>query len=439
MRDLVIFLAVAGVCVWTLRRPWIGILAWTLISLGSPHIAFGYSAQSWPVALAVAVSTLLGLVLTKDKQNPMVGAPVWWLLAFVVWISIALPLSLYFDDSVPLWERSIKIFMMIFVALALLNDRRKLHVFIWINVVAIGYYGVKGGVFTVVTGGNYIVWGPGGFIEGNNEMALAAITVIPLMRYLQMQMTDRRASLAMTGAISLCAVAALGTYSRGAFLGLAAMFALFWVKGRNKFAWAVLLVAVAAIGLPLMPEQWWTRMDTINTYSSDGSAMGRINAWWTAFYLAEDRFFGGGFMSWMPSVFERYAPNPEDVHAAHSIYFQVMGEQGFGGLFLFLAIGASTWLTASRLIRAGQAHSTRRWAEDLGQMVHVSMIGYGVTGAFLSLAYYDLPYNVMVMAVLADRFVRREPVTAAAAGPIAAAVSARPAPTATHGAVGRGP
>jgi hypothetical protein len=163
------------------------------------------------------------------------------------------------------------------------------------------------------------------------------------------------------------------------------MFALFWIKGRNKFAWAVLLVAVAAIGLPLMPEQWWTRMDTINTYSSDVSAMGRINAWWTAFYLAEDRFFGGGFMSWMPSVFERYAPNPEDVHAAHSIYFQVMGEQGFGGLFLFLAIGASTWLTASRLIRAGQAHSTRRWAEDLGQMVHVSMIGYGVTGAFLQL------------------------------------------------------
>jgi len=439
MRDLAIFLTVVGVCLWTLRQPWIGILAWTLISLGSPHVAFGYAAQNWPVAFAVAISTLLGLFLTKDKQNPMVGAPVWWLLAFVVWISIALPFSLYFHDSYPLWERSIKIFLMIFVALALITDRRKLQVFIWINVVSIGYYGVKGGVFTIVTGGNYIVWGPGGFIEGNNEMALAAITVIPLMRYLQMQMTDRRASLAMTGAMALCVVAALGTYSRGAFLGLAAMLALFWIKGRNKVVWAVLLVASVAIGLSLMPEQWWTRMDTIGTYSSDDSAMGRINAWWVAFHLAGDRFFGGGFMSWMPSVFERYAPVPDDVHAAHSIYFQVMGEQGFGGFVLFLAIGASTWLTASRLIAAGKADPAKRWAEDLGGMVHVSMIGYGVTGAFLSLAYYDLPYNVMIMAVLADRFLKRELASAAAAGLRAGAVSARPASTVAQAAVRRGP
>ena len=50
-------------------------------------------------------------------------------------------------------------------------------------VCSIGFYGLKGGIFTLMHGGNLRVWGPGGsFIEGNNELALAIIVCIPLMR-----------------------------------------------------------------------------------------------------------------------------------------------------------------------------------------------------------------------------------------------------------------
>lgn len=38
-------------------------------------------------------------------------------------------------------------------------------------------------------------------------------------------------------------------------------------------------------------------------------------------------------------------------------------------------------------------------------MVQVSLLGYAVGGAFLSLAYFDLPYNMMVMVVLARKWV----------------------------------
>ena len=101
-----------------------------------------------------------------------------------------------------------------------------------------------------------------------------------------------------------------------------------------------------------------------------------------------------------------YSPDPNRVHAAHSIYFQVLGEHGFVGLFLFLGIGVATWLAARDLIRIGRLHAQHKWAADLGAMVQVSMIGYGSAGAFLSLAYFDLPYNVMIMAVVAQRLVR---------------------------------
>jgi putative inorganic carbon (HCO3(-)) transporter len=395
----------AGVSLWALRQPWIGIMAWTMLSLGSPHVEFGYAAAYWPVASVVAICTLLGLLGSKDKVNPMTGSAPWWLLAFTVWMCITLPASMFFTPSYPLWERTMKTFLMLYVTLAVITDLRKLNVFIWINVIAIAFYGVKGGVFTILSGGNHRVWGPGGFIEGNNEVGLAVIVVIPLMRYLQLQMTGKWSKLIMTGAIVLCLATVLGTHSRGALVGVAAMVAVLWWRGENKFQWGSIIVLLAVMALPLMPEHWWTRMETIKTYNEDESALGRINAWWMAWNLAKDNIFGGGFMIYNAITFGRYAPIPEDIHAAHSIYFQVLGEHGFIGLFLFMAIGASTWLTANRLRKIGRQHQPLKWAADLGAMVQVSMVGYATTGAFLSLTYYDLPYNVMVMAMVGQRLV----------------------------------
>jgi len=149
-------------------------------------------------------------------------------------------------------------------------------------------------------------------------------------------------------------------------------------------------------------------MDTIQTFEQDASALGRINAWWMAWNLALDKPFGGGFIIYFPEVFARYSPDPERVHAAHSIFFQVLGEHGFIGLFLFVLVGLLTWLTSNQLIKAAKVDPALRWGADLGAMVQVSMIGYAAGGAFLSLAYFDLPYNLMVMAVLALHIVRKQ-------------------------------
>jgi probable O-glycosylation ligase (exosortase A-associated) len=408
IKDIILATLLVVFTLWSLRQPWIGAMSWTLVSLMSPHAQWGYAVATWPVATGIAICTLLGLVVTKEKRNPFVGAGPKWLLAFTIWICVTLPGSFFFDQSYPLWERSMKIFLMVFVTLALIDTRKKLTVFIWVNVVAVGFYGVKGGMFTIATGGNYRVWGPGGFIEGNNEVALAVITVIPLMRYLQQQMVHKHAQTIMTVCMALCVVMALGSYSRGALLGVAAMGVIFWLKGRRKLLWGVLILTIGALALSLMPDQWWDRMNTIKGYEADTSAMGRINAWWMAFNLAKDRVLGGGFMIWTAPIFQKYAPVREDVHAAHSLYFQVMGEHGFIGLFLFLGIGASTWRAGRWLTKTGQLDKTASWAADLGPMIQVSMIGYGVAGAFLSLAYFDLPYNLMIMAVAAQRILRAE-------------------------------
>jgi len=429
MRDLLLLAILAGGTLWALRAPWIGVIMWTWVSLMSPHAEFGYAAASWPVASGVAGTTMLGLLLTRDKRNPLVGPPAWAILAFVVWITITLPFSFYFQDSLPLWERSMKIFLMLFVTLALIDDKRKLDIFIWTIVVSIGYYGVKGGIFTVITGGNYRIWGPGGFIGGNNELALALIMTIPLMRYLQVQLTNRWLKIGMTLSMALCALAALGTYSRGAFLGVAAMGAFFWLKSPKKAQWGVLIVIIGVVALSLLPEQWWDRMNTIKAYDQDASSLGRINAWWMAFNLAKDNVFGGGFMIYERAIFAIYAPDPNAVHAAHSIYFQVLGEHGFIGLFIWLTIGVTTWMTARSLIKHGNAVPSDSLAADLGRMLQVGMVGYAVTGAFLSLSYFDLPYNLTVIALVALQFARQGRWNDAAAGDKAAPAPSTP-PTA---------
>ena len=202
----------------------------------------------------------------------------------------------------------------------------------------------------------------------------------------------------------LCSAAALGSYSRGALLAIAAMAGVLWWRSDKKVVGAVLLVVASVVLLSFMPEQWWTRMETISTYQEDTSATGRINAWWMAWNLAKANFFGGGFMVSKPDVCALYSPIPLDCRAAHSIYFMVLGEHGFVGLFLFLLLWFFVWRSAGRLRIQGKNLPQTQWLSHLGAMCQVSLAGYAVGGAFLSLSYYDLPYNIIILVVLGRRW-----------------------------------
>src|SRR5262249_3599525 len=97
----------------------------------------------------------------------------------------------------------------------------------------------------------------------------------------------------------------------------------------------------------------------------------------------------------------------EDVHAAHSIYFQVLGEHGFIGLFLFLLLWFLTWRSAGWILKHAKPIEDMQWAARLGAMCQVSIAGFAVGGAFLSLAYFDLAYNIVVIVVLTRKLVEQ--------------------------------
>lgn len=408
MREIALLVILGFIILQAFRRPWIGILGWTWLSIMNPH-QLTWTLKTMPFAAAIGGATLIGLFITRDRRDYSQSRESITLILFMVWMCITLPFSMVWGESFELWKRVMKIDLMILVAMVLLHSKRHMMLLTWVLVFSIGFFGVKGGAFTLATGGSYRVWGPENtYIEGNNEVALAIVIVIPLMRFLQMQMQAKWAKITMTVCMVLMAMAALGSHSRGALLAIAAMALVLWWRGKKKMVGAVVTVVVALALLSVMPAEWWDRMNTIKTYQQDESAMGRINAWWMAWNLAKANFFGGGFMVWIGPIFAIYAPDPTDAHAAHSIYFQVLGEQGFLGLFLFLTLFTMVWFTAGKLRTKGRAQPQTQWLSDLGGMLQVSLAGYAVGGAFLSLTYWDLPYNLLVLAVIGKRWLDRK-------------------------------
>jgi len=201
----------------------------------------------------------------------------------------------------------------------------------------------------------------------------------------------------------------LGSQSRGALLALIAMLGMLWLKSTGKFVTGTLGVFALALALLFMPPVWMERMRNIPNYQEDLSALGRINAWWLAFILASDNpIVGGGLQTFTPELFRIYAPIPSRFHDAHSIFFEVLGEQGYVGLVLFVTMGLLTLLLAGRTIRMARGHEELRWASLLAGMLQVSLVGYGVGGLFLGLAYFDLPYSLLALVVATHGVVARE-------------------------------
>lgn len=376
----------------------------------NPHrLTWGF-AYNLPFAQVIGIATLIGLVTGKKETRLRIWAPeTLILITLVIWVCITTIFAVNQAGALRELERFLKIQIFIFLTITLVSDREKLTHFIWVIAVSIGFYGIKGGIFTIATAGGARVWGPpGSFIEGNNEIALAMLMTIPLMQYLQLTTKQKYLRWGLLGAMLLTAFAILGSQSRGAFVGIMMIGLFFWWKSPNKFVSTMLVAIVASIILLFMPQTWWDRMNTIENYQEDASAMGRINAWWVAFNTANDSITGGGANMFIPSMFQKYAPIPWDVHDVHSIYFEMLGEQGWIGLFLFLTLILMTWLRCNKIAKITKNRPEFKWARDLSLMLQVSLIAYVTSGAFLGLAYFDYFYNLVAAALIIWRLMSIE-------------------------------
>jgi len=410
MRSLLVLLIIFSFVPAILAKPHVGVLLWSWISYMNPHRLTWGAASNFPVADVVAGGTILALVFSREKKA-FLGHPLLvLLLVYAIWVTITTLFAVAPEYAWGKWERTEKILLFAFITAALITSRSRLTALIWVTVLSLGYFGLKGGAFTILGGGKAHVFGPpGSFIADNNALALALIMTLPLMRFLHLQEKRKYLKWALAGSIVLTLFAVFGSQSRGAFLALAAMLTFMALKSRRRgFAILTLIVALG-IGVAFMPETWKERMTSITQYENDPSAVGRIVMWKFAIDLAADHpIVGGGFLSFYDEgLRQKYLPPETRGRNVHSIYFEALGEHGYVGLLLFLAIGFGTYFTASRIVRETRRRPELHWARDLASMLQVSLVGYAAGGAFLNLGTFDLYYQLVVLVVITRLLVKR--------------------------------
>lgn len=410
MRDLILLFAFVAIIPFIFKRPVVGALAYALVSLMNPHrLTYGF-AHNFPFAMYLCIMTLVAIVISSEKKRIPMSPPVVVLLLFCTWYTLATFFAQLPDAAWIDWDRISKIMLMIFVTILTVRTASDVKLLALTVALALGFWGVKSGIFVILSGGGRGLLGPSSsFIADNNTLALALVTITPLIAYLITQVDSKwlkRGVMAMAG---LTALAAIGSYSRGALLGAVAMGFFLWLKSNQKLKIGLAFALLVPVVLFNMPEEWMGRMQTIETYEEDASATGRINSWMFAIRIASEFPLGGGPNVYSPYMFRIYAPDPDRFYDAHSIYFQVLGELGYVGLAIFLALFAATWRTGTRVIRHCQGQPDLAWASMLARMCQVSLIGYLTAGAFLTLAYYDLIYYVIAILVTLDKVLIRYP------------------------------
>jgi probable O-glycosylation ligase (exosortase A-associated) len=240
---------------------------------------------------------------------------------------------------------------------------------------------------------------------------MVLVMVLPLVFYLYQYSVKKIVKLGFISVFVVVCLAVIATNSRGGLLSLMIMALWIILKSKQKIRGVLAMTAVALLMLQLAPERWFHRMDTIQTADEDASFMGRVTAWKRASAIAmENPVFGGGLHAGQAqSIFEHFrykegllgfvtTPNVGYAAASHSIYFEVLGDLGFVGLFLFLACLANAFITLAEIRKMVKIRGpSAEWALDLANMLTASLAAFVVGGAALSAAYFELPYFIIML------------------------------------------
>ena len=427
MRDFLVIMGIVVLVPVAFVRPWLGFLGYTLIGFWNPH-KFTWYLQDLRIALLVGVATLVGLALTKDRKSIPWSRELVLMLLLAGYFCITTLNAWAPDAAAVQLDRVLRVYVMTFVMGMLIFGETKVRGMLYAIMLGVGFFGVKGGLFSLQTAGQYQVLGPEStFLEANTSLGLAFNMILPLLLVAAQEQTKKWPRLGLYAAAFLTLVGTIFTYSRGAWLGLAATLALFWWRSKRRVLIAALLVPLGLAGLTLIPNRVFDRAETIGTYEEDNSAMTRIQAWNVAWNVAvRHPLMGGGFDFENypdPARWLSYANRKHDIHgdtprAAHSIYFQVLGQHGFLAFGLFMALLAFTMISFSSIYRQTRGRPELEWMGNYAQALQTGMIGFLVSGSFLNLAYFDLLYLYVGLIPIFRREIReRQPLAAQAPTP----------------------
>lgn len=392
---------------------------WSWLAYFNPHRYAWGVAHDFPVAIIIAVPTLIGTIFAAKNRNfltreSLVLCMLW---AWFVVTTINLLMTPAFAGHAAEAKEHLgivsKILLMTFVTILLVISREKLRMLVLVIIASFGVRAVVAAAFFIATGGQYKIWGPEGtFLADNNDFALGLNMTIPMFVYFARSEPRRWLRVIVYIMLVCVVISVIGTYSRGGLIGLSVVILALMLKSRRK-AVSILLVAFGAFCLLTFATlQWKERMGDFLHGDLDESAESRLAVWQAGWNLARAYpLTGGGFDVYTdPNIIVRYLPSDRPdalLHGPHSIYFQMLGEQGFAGLGLFLMLLGGCYLRLRKLRRAAAQREELSWIAPYASMFEISLLAYMFNGATLGRAYFDYFFEIVACVVVLDLLFRR--------------------------------
>lgn len=377
-------------------------------------LSFGFLLGQPLSLISTAIFGLSLLLNIRSISIPKKKNAVILMVLFMAWITYT---SVHAQFQAAAWYKHDFVFKTIlfavFIPLAI-NNRVKLDTFIAIMVSAIGFYTMIGGMRTILGSSQYgtqLVYthsGDSGIGE-TSTLSMVSVFCIPFLYYLYKHSIFKDRIVGFKFLIFClgfsCVVTTIGTHARTGLVGLAVLgFLAFW-SSKHKFRLLAGGLVLALAAIPFAPDGWIERMSTINDSSEDASAFGRIVVWrWTIDYVKDRPFRGGGFQSYRANRGElhKYIQGGEieidhksDGKAFHNILFEVLGEQGYVGLALYMMMIMSCWLLSRSVIKLS---TDSDWSAGLGRSIIFALLIYGACGMFIGVAYAPWPFYFLALA-----------------------------------------
>lgn len=350
-----------------------------------------------PMTLLLVQSFVPGLRPMKEIFADRIAI---WIVTFSIVVALSWAATGFQPNGTSTFQMMLGyLFLFIMIARIVTNERRLRGVIITLTLAHLYLLAFNFNVLTDPTTRQYIVGGT--FLGDGNDFSLSMCILIPCMIEVALAARSRfRACLAWMAVIVII-LAIIATQSRGGTLGVAAVLAYLWWRSPRKLLSATAIAMVGMLVLAYAPAQYFQRMSTVTGMSIDGSAQGRLDAWSGAIGMgAKNPILGIGTGQFAA----RWGKT------AHSTYFLAFGELGFPGLVCVLVLVFGNIRSNMRTRKLLLAVKEPRYRDEqartlrLLDLMNAGMVGFAVTGAFLSATYYPHMYVLSALLISARTF-----------------------------------
>ncbi|WP_326523177.1 putative O-glycosylation ligase, exosortase A system-associated [Sphingomonas sp.] len=432
MRDLAFVGFLAAILALGFRRPFLFVLTYVYIDIVSPQRLTYLLLNAVPISAIAVGLAILAWAAVDDKRDTRIAPRQGLLLVLLLYCWYSTVHADFPVDAVFKWEWVWKaLAFAIFLPLTL-RTRLRIEALLLFMILSAASIIIVGGIKTVASGGGYgqlalMVDNNSGLYEGST-ISMVAIAIIPLIlwftRFGTIFVPDWRVKTFCSALIFACLLIPVGTSTRTGLLciGLLALLMLRETKRRVLYLSLIGVVGLAAI--PFLPSTFTERMGTIKTYQADASASTRLAVWkWTLDYVGTHPF-GGGFEAYRQNriaydkvsvagdknnaTVERELETDQG-RAYHSAYFEMLGEQGWPGLAIWLAIQLGG-LFRMEVLRRRYARETGdlAWVAPLAGALQNAQFVYLLGAAFIAVAFQPFIYMLIGAQIGLDTYVARK-------------------------------